>query len=150
MEQIAANRKAFHNYEILDKFEAGIILEGMEVKSTRLRQVDVKDAYAIIKDNEVWLLNMYIKPYEFDGRRELSPTRTRKLLLHKTEIKKILGKVNQKGYTLIPLSVYLSGRNLVKVQLGLGRAKNTVDKRDTLKEKDLDREMARELNTRGR
>jgi len=148
MADIAVNRKAFHNYEILEKFEAGIMLAGMEVKSLRDHQVDMKDAYAIINNEEVWLLNLYINPYEFDGRKELSPNRSRKLLLKKREIRKLLGRVEQKGLTLIPLKMYLSGRQLVKIQLGLGKSKNTIDKRETKKRKDLDREMERELSIR--
>ncbi|MFA5928285.1 MAG: SsrA-binding protein SmpB [Candidatus Margulisiibacteriota bacterium] len=149
MADIAVNRKAFHNYEILDKYEAGIMLEGMEVKSLRGHELDMKDSYAIISNNEAWLLNMYIKPYQFDGRQEVSPTRTRKLLLNKSEIKKLMGKVSQKGYTILPLKLYFNSRNLVKVQLGLGKSKKLVDKREAKKLKDLDRDLQRELNRRG-
>ncbi|MFC1596278.1 SsrA-binding protein SmpB [Candidatus Margulisiibacteriota bacterium] len=149
MEIIAHNRKALHNYEILEKYEAGIMLEGMEVKSIRARQLDIKDAYALIKSEEIWLMNMYIKPYDFDGRREISPTRSRKLLLNKREIRKLEGKVAQKGFTVVPLKVYLSNRNLVKVGLGLGKAKKLIDKREVKKQKDLDRDMQREINKRG-
>ena len=149
MDIIAVNRKAYHNYEILENYEAGIVLCGTEVKSLRLHQLDVKDAYALIKNEEVWLMNMYIKPYEFDGRHDVSPTRTRKLLLKKQEIRKIAGRVAQRGLTLVPLKVYLSDRSLVKVELGLGKSKKTVDKKETLKKKDLDREVAREIADRG-
>lgn len=149
MDIIAINRKAYHNYEIVDNYEAGIVLAGMEVKSLRLHQLDIKDAYALIKNEEVWLMNMYIKPYEFDGRHDISTTRTRKLLLKKQEIRKIAGRVAQRGLTLVPLKVYLSGRSMVKIELGLGKSKRTVDKKDTLKQKDLDREVEREINSRG-
>ena len=149
MDIIATNRKAYHNYEITEKYEAGIVLAGMEVKSIRTRQVDLKDSYAIISREEAYVLNMYIKPYAHDGRREVSSTRTRKLLLKKREINKLMGKVQQKGLTLIPLKLYISDRSFVKLQIGLGRSKNVVDKRDTLKKKDLDREMEREIGQRG-
>jgi len=142
---IAVNRKAYHHYEILEKYEAGIALEGMEVKSIRGHQLDFKDSYAIIKDGEVWVINMYVKPYAFDGRQEIDPSRSRKLLLKHQEIHRLSVKVQQRGLTLIPLRVYLSPRHLIKIEIGLGKAKKLYDKKETKKQKDLDREMEREI-----
>jgi len=145
---IALNKKAFYNYDILEKLEAGLVLAGMEVKSIRQRQVDIKDAYAIINNKqEAWIVNMKISTYKFDGRAEIDTNRSRKLLLKKKEIKKLFGKLQEKGLTLVPLKLYLS-RGLVKVQLGLGKAKKLFDKRETKKRKDINREMERALSDR--
>jgi SsrA-binding protein len=136
---IASNKKAFHDYFVLDKWEAGISLSGTEVKSSREGRVNLKDSYAAIKGGEAFLLNCHISPYSHGNRENHDPTRTRKLLLHKNEIRKLIGKTNEKGLTLIPLRVYLKhGR--IKVELGLARGKKQYDKRETERRKEAERE----------
>jgi SsrA-binding protein len=139
---ISTNRKALHNYEILDSFEAGIVLKGNEVKSIRGGHINMGDAHASINKEEVFLYNMHISPYEHSRLEECDALRVRKLLLHKKEIKKLMGKVKEKGLTLVPLELYFSKGN-VKVKLALARGRNARDKRDELKKKDAQREMQR-------
>lgn len=140
---IAQNRKALHDYAIEDRFEAGVVLEGWEVKSLREGRAQMVDAHAIVKHNEVFLLGMHISPLKTVSTHfEPDPTRTRKLLLHADEIKKLIGSVDRKGYTLIPLSLYWKKGN-VKVELGLAKGKKAHDKRATEKAKDWTREKAR-------
>ena len=134
------NRQANHNYFIIDTYEAGIALTGTEIKSIRTGKCNIKDSYAIVKNYEVYLLNTHISPYEEGNRYNHDETRTRKLLLHKKEILKLRDKVELEGYTLIPLKIYfVKGR--AKVLLGVCKGKKTYDKKETLKEKDIQREM---------
>lgn len=140
---IATNKKARHNYYIENEYEAGIVLVGTEVKSIREGRVSFKDAYADIKKGEVFLRQLHISPYKFSYYSNHEALRTRKLLLHKYEIKKLIGKIREKGYTLIPLKIYLKN-NRVKIQLGLGRGKKLFDKRESIKQKDIKRDMDRQ------
>jgi SsrA-binding protein len=147
MKVVASNRRARHDYEILDTFEAGLALEGSEVKSIREGKVVLKDSFAHVRDGEVWLVGTYIAPYEFSRGGGHEPERTRKLLLHKREIGRINAKLGEQGLTLVPLQIYLKdGR--AKVELGLGRGKRTIDKRETIKERDQQREIERALRRR--
>jgi SsrA-binding protein len=147
MKVVASNRRARHDYEILDTFEAGLALEGSEVKSIREGKVVLKDSFAHVRDGEVWLVGTYIAPYEFSRGGGHEPERTRKLLLHKREIARINAKLGEQGLTLVPLRIYLKdGR--AKVELGLGRGKRTIDKRETIKERDQQREIERALRRR--
>lgn len=145
--RLVSNRKALHNYFILERFEAGMELIGCEVKSLRAGQANLQDSYAQVKNGQVKLANMHISPYPQGNRENPEPTRTRKLLLHKQEIKRLEGKLSQKGLTLVPLSVYLKGR-YVKIELGLAKGKHTYDKKQSLKERDINRETERQLRQR--
>lgn len=136
------NRKARFNYEIIDTIECGIELKGTEIKSIRNGKANIKDSYGIIKNNEVFILNMHISPYENGGVFNHDETRTRKLLLHKKEILKLKNKLDLEGFTLIPLKVYFVG-NKAKVELGLCRGKKMYDKRESMKKRDVERELAR-------
>lgn len=147
IESIAKNRRARFDYEIIETWEAGIALTGTEVKSLRNGKAQITDAYGIVKDGEVWLLNLHIAPYEQGNRFNHEATRTRKLLLHSREIKKMIGAVERQGLTLIALEIYFK-RGRAKVRLGLGRGKKLHDKRADLKEKDDKREMARAVKVR--
>ena len=147
IESIARNRRARFDYEILEHWEAGIALTGTEVKSLRNGKAQITDAYGIVKDGEVWLLNLHIAPYEQGNRFNHEATRTRKLLLHSREIKRMIGAVERQGLTLIALEIYFK-RGRAKVRLGLGRGKKLHDKRADLKEKDDKREMARAVKVR--
>ena len=140
---IATNKKARHNYHIESDFEAGIVLVGTEVKSIRQGRVSFKDAYADIKNGEVFLRQLHISPYTFAYYSNHEAIRTRKLLLHKYEIRKLAGKIKERGYTLVPLKIYLKN-NKVKVQIGLGRGKKLYDKRESIKQKDIKRDMDRQ------
>lgn len=142
MEIVSTNKKARFNYEIIEKIEAGIALKGTEVKSIRNRNVSIGESYAQIKENEVFLHNLHISPYEQGNRENHDPIRVRKLLLHKREIKKLAAKVQQKGLSLIPLSIYLR-KGKIKVELGIGRGKRLVDKREAIKKKAIEREIGR-------
>ena len=137
------NRQASHNYFITDTIETGIVLTGTEIKSIRNGKCNIKDSYAIIKNNEVYLLNTHIAQYEQGNIFNHEETRTRKLLLHKKEILKLNNKVTLEGYTLIPLKIYFKN-GLAKVSLGVCKGKHTYDKKESLKEKDIEREMAKE------
>ena len=136
------NRKARFDYEIFDTFEAGIALTGTEIKSIRNGNANIKDCYAIIKDNEAYILNMYIKEYKEGNIFNHDETRTRKLLLHKKEIYKMRDAIAREGYTLIPLKLYFKG-NLAKVEIGIARGKKTYDKRESIKERDIKRDIAK-------
>lgn len=140
---VCQNRKARHEYFIEETFEAGMILEGPEVKSLREGRANLVDSYARVKRGEVFLFNMHISPYPFAHHVDFDPKRTRKLLLTKKEIKRILGKTEEKGYTMIPLKVYFSG-GWAKVVVGLAKGKKKADKRQAIKEKDMKRDMERE------
>lgn len=141
---ICNNKKAFHDYFIEERFEAGIVLQGTEVKSLRLGKANLADAFALVRDGEAWLHNLHISPYDFGNRANHDPDRQRKLLLHKKEITRLFGKVREQGYTLIPLRVYFKDGK-VKVELGLAKGKKLYDKREDIKKKDMQREVAKAL-----
>lgn len=148
-ETISLNRRARHDYEILETFDAGIVLTGTEIKSVRARRVALRDAYAAIENGEAWLHNMHISPYEPGNRFNPDPKRRRKLLLHKREISRLLGRTVEKGLTLVPLRVYLQ-RGYAKVELGLARGKRQYDKRKAIAEREARREEERALADRQR
>jgi SsrA-binding protein len=143
---IAVNRAASHNYELLEKFEAGVVLGGTEVKSIRGGRVNLKDAYGLVKDGELWLLNAHISPYEHGNIYNHDPVRTRKLLVHAEELRKLIGKTQQRGLTLIPTRMYFKNGK-VKVELALARGKQLWDKRETERRRTADKE-AREAIAR--
>jgi len=149
MKIVCKNKKAFHEYHIDQTFEAGMVLNGGEVKSLRAGRVNIKDGYAQLKNGEIFLYNVHISPYAFATRDESSPLRVRKLLLHRREIKKLIGKVQEKGVALIPLKIYFKGNGRAKVEIALARGKKLYDKRAALKEKQTRREVQRELHGRG-
>ncbi|MBO4652567.1 MAG: SsrA-binding protein SmpB [Lachnospiraceae bacterium] len=144
---IASNKKAYHDYFIEDKYEAGIALHGTEVKSIRMGQVSVKESYIRIEKGEAFLYGMHISPYEKGNIFNRDPLRVKKLLLRRAEINKISGKLQEQGYTLVPLSVYLKG-NLVKVEIGIAKGKKLYDKRESIAKKDMQREAEREFKVR--
>lgn len=143
--KIATNRRARHEYFIEETIEAGIVLTGTEVKALRLGKGNLNDSYAQIKAEEVFLYNCHISPYEYGNRFNHDPLRPRKLLLHKAEIRKLAAKIKEKGYTLVPLSMYFDRKNRVKVELALAKGKKLYDKRHDLAKRDAAREMARAL-----
>jgi SsrA-binding protein len=136
---VATNKKAFHDYFILEKIEAGISLLGTEVKAIREGRLNLKDSYAMVQAGETFLFNCHISPYSHGNRENHDPTRSRKLLLHEREIRKLIGKTQEKGLTLVPLRVYLK-RGRIKVELGVARGKKLIDKRETERRKEADRE----------
>ncbi len=139
---IAQNRKARHDFQISEKFEAGIELKGTEVKSIRAGKVNLRDGFARVMKGEIFLMNMHISPYDHGNIHNHDPLRTRKLLMHKKEINRLIGKISQRGLTLVALSVYLK-RGKVKVEVGLGKGKKQHDKRETIKKRDIEREEKR-------
>ena len=141
---ISKNRKAYYNYEIEDTVEAGMVLTGTEIKSIRDGKVNLQDSYGLIRDGEAWVFNMYVAPYEQGNRFNVDSRRTRKLLLHKREIDRLYGKVQQRGLTLVPLSVFLQN-GFAKLEIGVGRGKKQYDKRETIADRDRDREARRSL-----
>ncbi len=141
---VASNRKALHDYFVEDKFEAGIALTGTEIKSVRAGRVNLRDGFVQIKNGEAWLVNVHISPYDFGNRENHEPKRERRLLLHRREISKMLAKVSERGWTIVPLSMYLKN-GIAKVEVALVRGKRLYDKRDAIAERDMDREMEREL-----
>jgi SsrA-binding protein len=146
---IASNRKAFHAFEILETHEAGLVLQGTEVKALRDGRADLKESYARIERDEAWLLGCHVSPYAQGNRANHEPLRPRKLLLHKAELRRLGGKVQEKGLTLVPLRLYFkAGR--VKVELGLGRGRKTLDKRYVIREREERREMDRAARERAR
>jgi len=144
IKQLAKNRKAWHDYNIEETFEAGISLAGTEVKSIRLGTLNLKDSYCVVKRGEIIVKQMHISPYEKGNVFNRDPMRDRKLLMHKSEIRKLDAAIAQQGYAIIPLSVYLKG-SLVKVQIGLARGKKLHDKRDAIAARDAKREMDRAM-----
>ncbi len=144
---VCRNKRARHDYEVGDRFEAGIVLTGTEVKSLRLGKANLIDSYAKIQDGEVWLINSHITPYPFAHYDNHEPERKRKLLMHKTEIKKLYGQTQEKGRSLIPLAIYFKNGK-AKVELALAKGKRAYDKRQTLKERTADREIARAIRHR--
>lgn len=141
---LVQNRQARFNYEILEKVEAGIALMGTEVKSIREGKVNIKEAYADIRDGEAWLIGAHINPYSHGNITNHNPLRERKLLLNAREIHRLQGKIMEKGLTLVPLRLYLKGR-LIKLELGVGRGKKLVDKREDIKKRDQEREIQRAM-----
>jgi SsrA-binding protein len=146
---IATNRQARFRYELLEKFETGIALQGSEVKSLRDGKANLKDAYALVRDGEVWLHNMHIAPYAPAAAEGHDPERPRKLLLHKKEILRLIGKTQERGLTLVPTRLYFSGPR-AKVELALARGKEQRDKRESIREREQSREMERALRYRNR
>ncbi|MCE7793096.1 SsrA-binding protein SmpB [Salipaludibacillus sp. CUR1] len=140
--QIAQNKKARHDFHIEDTYEAGMVLTGTEIKSVRNRRVNLKDSFARVSQGEVWLHNLHISPYEQGNRYNHDPVRTRKLLLHRKQINQLIGMTQQKGYTLVPLKIYIKN-GVAKVLIGLGKGKKKHDKREDLKRKDAKREIQR-------
>lgn len=144
---ITTNKKAFHDFLILEKYNAGIVLTGTEIKSIRKGAINLKDSFAKIEDGEVWLYNAHINPYEQGNRFNHQAERRRKLLLNKNEILKMLGKVKKKKYTIIPLSVYLEN-GWAKAEIALAKGKQLHDKRESIAQKTVDREIARSIKIR--
>ncbi|NOX64191.1 MAG: SsrA-binding protein SmpB [Chloroflexi bacterium] len=144
---VATNRKAYHDYEVVESIEAGIALTGTEIKSVRAGQVNLRDGFALIRDGEVWLQNVYIAPYRHGNRSNHDPRRERKLLLHRREINRLLGKIQERGWTLVPLKMYLKN-NRAKVELGLVRGKRKYDKRRAIARRDAQRDVERALKER--
>ena len=148
MKTVASNKKAYFNYEFVESMEAGIALLGSEVKSVREGLISLKDSYAEVKNGEVFILHMNISPYEQANIFNHEPLREKKLLLHRQEIKRLIGKIREKGYTLIPTKVILNDRGKVKVEIALAKGKRTYEKRRAIKERDLEREVRAELKRR--
>ena len=147
IESIAKNRRARHDYTIIDTWEAGLVLTGSEVKSLREGKANLSDAYGIVREGEIYLINLHISVYERASYNNHEPTRTRKLLLHKREIGRLIGAIERQGLTLIPLELYFK-RGIAKVAIALGKGKKQHDKREDAKAKDADREIARAVRTR--
>ena len=145
--KISVNRQAFHNYEILERFEAGMVLTGTEIKSARDGRVNLKDAYGIVKSGEVWLLNCHISPYSHGNYANHEPLRTRKLLLKRSEINRLIGHTTEKGLTLIPLKLYLKNGRL-KCELALAKGRKVHDKREVSRQKTIDKETKQALRER--
>ena len=141
---ISTNRKAFHDYLIFDKFIAGIVLTGTEIKSVRKGAINLKDSFAKIEDGEIFLYNMHISPYEQGNRYNHEPDRIRKLLLNKQEIMKMLGKIKKDGYAIIPLELFLS-HGFAKIEIGLAKGKKLYDKREAIAKKTMERDIARHI-----
>lgn len=145
---IATNRRVRHDYHIFDRFEAGIVLKGTEVKSIRQGRANLNEAYATIERGEVFLQNAHISAYEMGNRWNQPERRPRKLLLHEREIRRLVGGVTRKGFTIVPLRIYFNDRGIAKVEIALARGKKTFDKREDIKKRDLDREDHREFKLR--
>ena len=143
----AQNKKAYHDYFIEEKYECGIELTGTEVKSLRLGQVNIKDSYASVENGEVWLKSMHISPYEKGNIFNRDPLRERRLLMHKYEIRKLIGKLKEQGYSLVPTSIYLKGQH-IKIELGLAKGKKSYDKRQSIAEASAKREIERKMKER--
>lgn len=150
MRLVAENRRARFDYAIEETIEAGLSLTGTEVKSLRQGHANLRDAHAFIRDGEIFLLNAHIAPYEHGNRMNHEPTRSRKLLLHRREIDHLEGRVRQQGMTLVPLRIYFNERGRAKVEIGLGRGKKKYDKRQTIAERDAQRQIARAIRERQR
>ena len=142
---VSKNKKAFHDYHIDQTLEAGMVLNGPEVKSLRAGKANLRDGYAQLKDGQVYLYNVHISPYSYATHINQEPLRVRKLLLHRREIRKLIGKLHEKGVALIPLKIYFIGNGKAKVELALARGKKLYDKRVALKEKESNREMERSM-----
>jgi len=144
---ISVNRQAFHNYAIIEKFEAGMVLTGTEIKSARDGRVNLKDAYGLVKAGEVWLLNCHISPYSHGNYANHEPLRTRKLLLKRSEINRLIGRTTEKGLTLVPLRLYLKAGRL-KCELALAKGRKVHDKREVSRQKTIDKETRQVLKER--
>jgi len=142
---VATNKKAFHDFHVEETVETGLVLKGSEVKSLRAGKVNLRDGYAKVKNEEVFLYNVHISPYSHATYDRQDPMRVRKLLLHRREIRKLIGKVKEKGFALIPLRIYFNEKGRAKLELALARGKKLYDKRAALRKKDADREMEREM-----
>ena len=145
---ITTNKKAFHDYFVDERFEAGVALTGTEVKSLRENGASLRDTFATVKNSEVWLHGVHIAPYSHGNRSNVEPGRSRKLLLHRKEIRYLIGKTKEKGYALVPIRLYFTTSNLAKLELGLARGKKLYDKRDAMAERDAKRDAERELRDR--
>jgi len=150
MRVIATNKKAYYNYEIFDSYEAGISLLGSEVKSIREGKISLKEGYAEIKGGEVYLLNCNISPYAPANRFNHEPRRERKLLLHRRQIKRLIGKIKEKGFTLVPTKVLINDKGKVKVEIALAKGKRVYQKKEAIKERDRERELRAEIKRRWR
>ena len=146
---LATNRKAYHDYHIEETYEAGVALTGTEIKSVRAGSVNLRDSYAQVRNGEMWLINMHVAPYEPASRQNVDPYRDRRLLLHHKEIMRLAGRVQEKGFTLVPLRMYLK-KNRAKVEIGLARGKRMYDKREAIAKRETDREIRRAVKERGR
>jgi SsrA-binding protein len=140
---VATNRKALHEYFILERYEAGIVLKGTEVKSLRQGSANLQDGYALLRSGELWLVGMHISPFDKGNINNHDPIRDRKLLMHKKELLKITGKTSEQGLTLVPLRVYFK-KNIVKVEIGLAQGKKAYDKREAIKKRDVERQLRRD------
>jgi SsrA-binding protein len=150
MKTIAVNKQAYFNYEIIESLEAGVSLEGSEVKSIKEGKISLKESYAEIKGGEVFLLNSHVSPYEAANRFNHEPKRARKLLLHRQEIKRLTGKIKEKGFTLVPTKVLINDKGKVKIEISLAKGKKVYQKREIIKERDREREMRAELKRKWR
>jgi SsrA-binding protein len=143
---VATNRQASYRYHLLERFEAGLVLSGTEVKSLREGNAQLKDSYAVVRDGEVWLIGLYIAPYAPAARDNHDPERPRKLLLHQYEIERLIARTRERGLTVVPTRIYFAGpRSRAKVEIALARGKDLYDKRDAMKKRDMAREVQREL-----
>jgi SsrA-binding protein len=148
---VATNRQASFRYNLLERFECGIVLTGTEVKSLREGKAQLKDSYALVRDGEVWLVGVYIPPYGPAAHDNHDPERTRKLLLHRSEIERLVGRTHERGLTLVPTRMYFSGaRSRAKIEIALAKGKDLYDKRDSIRTRDMARDVARELREAGR
>jgi SsrA-binding protein len=148
---VATNRQASYRYNLIERFECGIVLTGTEVKSLREGKAQLKDAYALVRDGEVWLIGVYIPPYGPAARDNHDPERPRKLLLHRSEIERLVVRTHERGLTLVPTRMYFSGtRSRAKVEIALAKGKDLFDKRDTIRKRDMARDVQRELREVGR
>ena len=146
---ICNNKKAYHDFFIEEKFEAGMVLTGTEVKSLRMGKANLNDSFALVRNGEAFLNNLHISPYDFGNRENHDPDRMRKLLLHKKEIVKLFSRIREQGYSLVPLRLYFK-KGMVKVEMGLAKGKKLYDKREDMKQKDQKREMAQALKHRNK
>ena len=147
---LASNRKATHDYFIEDRFEAGVALLGSEIKSIRAGRIQLRESYVRVDGHEVWLINAHVSVYDPAARQNHDPLRPRKLLLHRTEIRKLIEKVKLKGYTIVPLDIHLSAKGRAKVTIALAKGKRQYDKRQTIAQRDSERDMARALGQKER
>jgi SsrA-binding protein len=148
---VATNRRASYRYNLLERFECGLVLTGTEVKSLREGKAQLKDSYAVIRGSEAWLIGLYIPPYGNAGRDNHEPERDRKLLLHRGELERLRGRIAERGFTLVPTRIYFSGpRSRAKVEIALARGKDVHDKRESIRTRDMARDVQRELRDAGR
>src|SRR5256714_13493574 len=144
--EVATNRQASYRFSLLERFECGLVLTGTEVKSLREGKAQLKDSYGVVRDGEVWLIGLYIPPYGPASRENHDPERPRKLLLHRAEIERLVGRTHERGLTLVPTRIYFAGeRSRAKVEIALARGKDLYDKRDAIRKRDMARDVQREL-----